>query len=347
MVKGKPVSREIRNIIHDNVMAGVNNGDIWRHLFPNGTDIMTYELLCRYASICKSGNRGAILTFLSGANKIKSGRPRIVDNTAEQIFVLPYKGHGKQLRLNKYVRKFRNEYYGNQLNAPSISTLKRIIARNNITRKKFELRHFKQCPIERINFLYRISCYEPHMIIDIDETPFNKAEINEDRGYAPKGKRAYKTQIVINGKTYSILAAACSRGFLCWAIYDIPITSEIFVDFLDKYLVPLLLEGSVGLIDNAAIHKTKESWKKMDEIFHGNWLYSSPYSPDLKPIEKCFSLIKSKLRELELEAIIRPIRTINRVIEMYSINGPEGHKCQGFWNCIKHYHQKRLLMYGM
>jgi transposase len=122
---------------------------------------------------------------------------------------------------------------------------------------------------------------------------------------------------------------------------------DLFVDFLDKYLVPLLLEGSVGLLDNAAIHKTKESWKKMDEIFHGNWLYSSPYSPDLKPIEKCFSLVKSKLRELELEAIIRPIRTINRVIEMYSINGPEGHKCQGFWNCIKHYHQKRLLMYRM
>ncbi len=106
------------------------------------------------------------------------------------------------------------------------------MSRNNITRKKYEYRHFRRCPIERINFLYRISCYNPNTIIDIDETPFNKDEINEDRGYSPKGKRAYKTQIIIRGKSYSIIAAACNRGFLCWAIYDIPVTSDIFIAFL-------------------------------------------------------------------------------------------------------------------
>jgi hypothetical protein len=35
----------------------------------------------------------------------------------------------------------------------------------------------------------------------------------------------------IRGKSYSIIAAACNRGFLCWAIYDIPVTSDIFITF--------------------------------------------------------------------------------------------------------------------
>ena len=44
----------------------------------------------------------------------------------------------------KYANIFRNEYYGeNNPQAPLIRTIKRVIERNNITRKKFELRHFK------------------------------------------------------------------------------------------------------------------------------------------------------------------------------------------------------------
>ena len=271
-----------------------------------------------------------------------------MDATAEKVFLLPYNGNGKrqQHRLKKYANIFRNEYYGeNNPQAPSIRTIKRVMERNNITRKKFELRHFRRCPIARINFMYRLACFNPDSIIDIDETPFNKDEINEDRGYSPRGQRAYKTQIVIQGKNYSILAASCSKGFLCWAIYDIPITSKIFIEFLDIYLRPMLMNSHVGLLDNAAIHKTNNSWDKLDEIFNGRFLYSSPYSPDLKPIEKCFSLVKSKLKELEYEATMHPIRTINMVMEIYSINGPEGHKCNNFWNCIRHYHEKRLMQF--
>jgi len=53
------------------------------------------------------------------------------------------------------------------------------------------------------------------------------------------------------------------------------------------------MNSHVGLLGNAAIHKTNNSWDKLDEIFNGRFLYSSPYSPDLKPIEKCFSLVKA------------------------------------------------------
>ena len=119
MPTGKPVSAELRQMISDKVDAGSSNEDIWRDLFPMGTDLLTRRTLQRYAKVCRSGTIGQKIIFLNGANLVKSGRPRIIDRLAERIFILPYNGNNngrRQPRLGARAREFRLEYYGNAIN---------------------------------------------------------------------------------------------------------------------------------------------------------------------------------------------------------------------------------------
>ena len=98
MPTGKPVSAELRQMISDKVDAGSSNEDIWRDLFPMGTDLLTRRTLQRYAKVCRSGTIGQKIIFLNGANLVKSGRPRIIDRLAERIFILPYNGNNNGRR---------------------------------------------------------------------------------------------------------------------------------------------------------------------------------------------------------------------------------------------------------
>ncbi len=85
MPSGKPVSAELRKMISDKVDSGSSNEDIWRDLFPMGTNLLTRRTLQRYAKICRSGTIGQKIIFLNGANLVKTGRPRIIDRLAERI----------------------------------------------------------------------------------------------------------------------------------------------------------------------------------------------------------------------------------------------------------------------
>jgi transposase len=50
-------------------------------------------------------------------------------------------------------------------------------------------------------------------------------------------------------------------------------------------------------------------------------LFVPPYSPNLKPIEPCFALVKKWLRQHENEALLNPVVFINRAFDIHSIGG--------------------------
>jgi hypothetical protein len=51
-------------------------------------------------------------------------------------------------------------------------------------------------------------------------------------------------------------------------------------------------------------------------------MFSSPYSPELKPIELGFANVKQYIRRHEVQALNDPIGYINQGFELYSIRGP-------------------------
>ena len=73
-------------------------------------------------------------------------------------------------------------------------------------------------------------------------------------------------------------------------------TGEIFLAYVDQFLVPTLTKGDVVVLDNLSAHKVagvREAIRAKD----ASLLYLPPYSPDLNPIEQVFAKLKALLRK--------------------------------------------------
>ena len=71
-----------------------------------------------------------------------------------------------------------------------------------------------------------------------------------------------------------------------------------FEVYLREVLAPTLRPGDVVIMDNLLIHKSNEITKIINDK-KSKLLYLPPYSPDLNPIEKMWSKIKTYLRSVK------------------------------------------------
>ena len=70
---------------------------------------------------------------------------------------------------------------------------------------------------------------------------------------------------------------------------------EVFLAYLDQVLCPKLRPGHVVAMDNLSAHKVDGVQQRI-EACGTRVLYLPPYSPDLNPIEKAWSKLKTGLR---------------------------------------------------
>ena len=76
------------------------------------------------------------------------------------------------------------------------------------------------------------------------------------------------------------------------------IDGETMIFFVEEMLAPTLQRGEVVFFDNCQIHKAEEIEEAIEA--RGAWaIFLPPYSPDLSPIENCWSKVKGILRSLK------------------------------------------------
>ncbi|MBI3795733.1 MAG: transposase [Deltaproteobacteria bacterium] len=77
-----------------------------------------------------------------------------------------------------------------------------------------------------------------------------------------------------------------------------PIDGDTMVFFVEELLVPTLHRGDIVVMDNTPIHKLDDIEDAIEAA--GAWVLFLPtYSPDLNPIENCWSKVKALLRTLK------------------------------------------------
>jgi transposase len=79
-------------------------------------------------------------------------------------------------------------------------------------------------------------------------------------------------------------------------------TGVRFVDYLKTVLIPTLKPGDIVVMDNLRSHHVKD----VQKLFDGTQFqvaYLPPYSPDLNPIEKMWSKMKSILRKWKVREV--------------------------------------------
>jgi transposase len=98
-------------------------------------------------------------------------------------------------------------------------------------------------------------------------------------------------------KTTTMLSAIRSSGVIepASVIFDGATHADLFRSYVEQCLAPALRPGDIVVMDNLASHKVAGVREAIEAVNADAW-YLPPYSPDLNPIEKRWSKVKSHLR---------------------------------------------------
>lgn len=115
-------------------------------------------------------------------------------------------------------------------------------------------------------------------------------------GRAPKGKRVVGSVPGDHGPNISIVGTLGLEGLTAVTSLAGAVNGAKFRTFVEETLGPTLVAGDVVVMDNLPAHKVKG----IAEAIEGRGaqlVFLPPYSPDLSPIELCWSKVKTYLRQ--------------------------------------------------
>lgn len=125
--------------------------------------------------------------------------------------------------------------------------------------------------------------------------------MKKEYGYSLKGTRLYRE---VSGnrfnKRITVISALKSSFKLLAPIYFTGNTdTEAFNYWIEEHLLPAIKEQrKVIVMDNASFHKSQRTKELIENAGH-QLLYLPPYSPDLNPIEKKWSHVKTKVKNIK------------------------------------------------
>jgi transposase len=131
----------------------------------------------------------------------------------------------------------------------------------------------------------------------IDEMGTN-LELPRLYGRAAPGTRVLEQVPGDRGGNVSTIGAIALDGMRTGLSVPGAIDGETLLFFVEELLVPTLKRGDIVVMDNNPTHKLDEIEEAIEAA--GAWVLFLPtYSPDLNPIENCWSKVKAHLRSLK------------------------------------------------
>lgn len=114
-------------------------------------------------------------------------------------------------------------------------------------------------------------------------------------GRAPRGKRLYDSCPRNQGKNISLIGALSWDGLIATMSIPGSVNTDVFLTYIQEVLLPQLWVGAVVIMDNLPVHHA-QSIEDVIESVGAKVVFLPPYSPDLSPIELCWSKLKQCLR---------------------------------------------------
>ena len=172
----------------------------------------------------------------------------------------------------------------------------------------------------RVNFAIARRFADVDQFVFLDES---SAKTNMTRlyGRAPVGKRCYDAAPHGHWKTTTMLSAIRSTGVIQDAsvVFDGPTDAIVFRGYVERCLAPSLRAGDIVVMDNLSSHKVSGVREAIDSAGASVW-YLPPYSPDLNPIEKLWSKVKTWLRRVAARTVQGLIQAIGDALRAVDTN---------------------------
>ena len=122
-----------------------------------------------------------------------------------------------------------------------------------------------------------------------------KTNMTRLRGRAREGQRLVDTAPHGHWCTTTISGAVRLDGSTACMAVDGATDKDIFREYVRCFLVPTLRVGDIVVLDNLSAHKDKQTQDLIEQA-GAELRFLPPYSPDLNPIEKMWSKVKTFLR---------------------------------------------------
>jgi transposase len=129
----------------------------------------------------------------------------------------------------------------------------------------------------------------------VDEAGVNLA-MTRLYGRAPTGERVIGSVPQNYGPTVTMLGALGVQGLHAVMTVDGATDTDVFRTYVRQVLGPMLTPGEIVVMDNLGAHKAVGVQQALARR-GARLLYLPPYSPDLSPIEPCWSKVKTVLRK--------------------------------------------------
>jgi transposase len=135
---------------------------------------------------------------------------------------------------------------------------------------------------------------DPEHLVFLDET-WAKTNMVRSHGRCLKGRRLAGSAPFGHWRTTTFVAGLRHDGIIAPLVMDCPMNGLIFKMYVRKCLAPELRPDDTVIMDNLGSHKSQAIRDAINER-GAHLLFLPPYSPDLNPIEKFFSKLKTLLR---------------------------------------------------
>lgn len=133
-------------------------------------------------------------------------------------------------------------------------------------------------------------------LVFLDESGID-TRLTRTHARAVRGKRAVSKIPWGHWKRLTVIGALARDGVVACMSIAAATNTAVFKAFVEQVLAPALQDrpGAIVVMDNLAAHKAEAVQKALQTagIHHR---YLPAYSPDLNPIEPCWSKLKTRLR---------------------------------------------------
>jgi transposase len=151
--------------------------------------------------------------------------------------------------------------------------------------------------VKDLRFAHRLWSFtvDPRNLVFVDETGMHLG-FTRLYGRAPKGERLYDTESPGNGgQNISLIGGMSIDGLIATLSVVGSVNTDVFLFYVQEILIPQLWVGAIVLMDNLPVHHAHVVREAL--VAGGAKLvFLPPYSPDLSPIELCWSKLKQLLR---------------------------------------------------
>jgi transposase len=186
--------------------------------------------------------------------------------------------------------------HGTKISAASMG---RSLHRAGLTRKKTfvpsEQQHAR-VQAQREEFLREVAQIDPNDLVFLDESGCHPS-MAATHGRAPAGIRVSESKPAHWGGNITVVGAIKNDRVVGHRTFRGAMNTPRFLALLADVLCPRLHRGAVVVLDHLRVHHAPEV-QQVVEAAGGRILYLPPYSPELNPLELCWSFAKTILRRL-------------------------------------------------